>query len=212
VADPQRKRSFLNYFGTDERPTVERWVNWRDRVWRPLCVSLTRHNVHSDTVTLISFLTLAFFFVPLFALGYYVAAWAVIVVHLVLDGLDGPLARIGGYSSNRGALADIMNDITGMVVIVVVLVHSRFLNGTVGVLYVSSYLYLTILTIGLNILGASYRVILKSKYWMYVAMVVTVHAGVDVLNPFCAASVVYCVIYSAFAYVRLREYLPESMD
>ena len=85
------------------------------------------------------------------------------------------------------------------------------LNPTIGVLYVTTYLYLIILTVVLNILGVSYRVVIKTKYWMYIALIITVHSGIDALNPFCLAGTVYCTIYCIFAYMRLREHLPEYM-
>jgi phosphatidylglycerophosphate synthase len=204
-------RGFLHYFGSRERPTVAAWVAWRDRALSPAYRALARRNVHADTVTLTSFLVVLFFFVPLLALKHYLAAWLALGVHLVLDALDGPMARTSGYSSNRGAIADIMNDITGMVVVVAATVETGWVDPIVGLLYVATYLYLIVFTIGLNVLHAGFRVVLKSKYWYYVALIITVHSGRRILTPFAVACVVYCVGYVLVAFMRLRDHLPEAL-
>ena len=201
----------LNYFGSRERPTVARWIAWRDGLLAPTYRALARRNVHADTVTLISILLVLLFFVPLFVLKRYVAAWIALLGHVLLDALDGPMARTSGYSSNRGALADIMNDISGMVVVVAATAYAGWIDPTVAVLYVASYLYLIFFTIGLNLLGAGFRVVLKSKYWYYVALVVTVHTGRGVLNPFAAVCATYCVAHVLVAYVRMRDHIPEDL-
>jgi phosphatidylglycerophosphate synthase len=204
-------KGFLHYFGSRERPTVARWVAWRDRALFPAYRALARRNVHADTATLASFLVVLLFFVPLLALKQYVAAWAALLVHLALDALDGPMARTCGYSSNRGAIADIMNDITGMVVVVAATVTTGWIDPTVGLLYVASYLYLIVFTIGLNVLRAGFRVVLKSKYWYYAALVITVHSGRRILTPFAAACALYCVGYVLVAFMRMRDRLPEAL-
>ena len=204
-------KGLLNYFGSRERPTVARWIAWRDGLMGPTYRALARRNVHADTVTLISFLLVLLFFVPLLVLKWHLLAWLALLAHLALDALDGPMARTCGYSSNRGALADIMNDITGMVVVVAATVHAGWIDPTVALLYVATYLYLIVFTIALNVLRAGFRVVAKSKYWYYAALIVTVHTGQPVLTPFAVACVVYSVAYVLAAFMRMRNHIPEEL-
>lgn len=203
---PQRSR--LHYFGADEEEYFHRAADRRTQFIRPLAMYFVRRNVRSDTLTLGSFFLMPFFFFPLFGLGWYGFAWAVLILHIMLDGLDGPVARLGRYASDKGALADILNDITGMVVVMLTAVHFGFAHRTAGMLYLVTYLYMIIFIIARNVMQIPFKVAIKSKYWMFVAFLIRVHTGWDVLNPFLLFFSAYQTVMTVFGIVALRRHLP----
>ncbi len=201
-------RNKLHYFGADEEEYFHRVADRRTKLLRPLAMFFVRRNVRADTLTLASFLLLPLFFFPLFGLGYYLAAWAVLLLHIGLDGLDGPIARLGRYASDKGALSDILNDISGMVVVALTAIHFGFASPLLGGLYIVTYIYMITFIIARNVLEMPYRVVFKSKYWLYIFLLVKVHFHWDILNPFLLALSVYQTVMTVLGFIRLRRHLP----
>ncbi|HPQ71367.1 MAG TPA: CDP-alcohol phosphatidyltransferase family protein [bacterium] len=202
---PQHK---LHYFGADEEEYVQRIADRRTKLIRPLAMLFVRRNVRSDSLTLFSFLLVPLVFFPLFGLKQYIWCWIVLTLHILLDGLDGPVARLGRYASDKGALSDILNDITGMVVVMLTAMQFGFAYPMAGGLYIATYLYMIIMIIARNIMEMPFKVVFKSKYWMFVFLLVTVHSGYDLLNPFLLIMSVYQAVIAAVGVFHLRRHLP----
>ena len=201
-------RNKLHYFGADEEEYFHRVADRRTKMLRPLAMAFVQLNVRSDTLTLASFLLLPLFFFPLFGLGYYLAAWFILILHIALDGLDGPIARLGRYASDKGALSDILNDISGMVVVALTAIYFGFAGSLLGGLYMVTYIYMIIFIIARNVLEIPYRVVFKSKYWLYIFLLVKVHFHWDLLNPFLLLLSGYQVVMTVLGFVHLRRRLP----
>ena len=89
---------------TASRAAMDFWQSLRGTALRPLLEAMTRCRIRPDDLTALSaaaglaFCPLYFWSKPL--------AFAAIALHVVLDGLDGPLARHTKTASRRGSLAD----------------------------------------------------------------------------------------------------------
>ena len=198
----------LHYFGADEEEYFHRVADQRTKLLRPLAMFFVRRNVRSDTLTLASFLLLPFFFFPLFGLRYYLLAWLVLILHIVIDGLDGPVARLGRYASDKGALSDILNDITGMVVVALTAIYFDYASPSLGALYVASYIYMIIFIIARNVLEMPFRFVFKSKYYLYIFLLIKVHFGWNILDPFLLLLSIYQTVMAVIGFVHLRRHLP----
>ena len=201
-------RSKLHYFGASEEEYFHRVADRRTQLFKPLAMFFVRRNIRADTLTLTSFLLLPFFFFPLFGLKYYVAAWAVLLFHIFLDGMDGPVARLGRYASDKGALSDIVNDITSMVVVALTAMHFGFANPLLAGLYMATYLYMIVFIIARNVMDMPFKFVFKSKYYLFLFLLVKVHTGVDVLNPFLLILSGYQAVVTGIGFFHLRRYLP----
>jgi len=202
------KQSKLHYFGASEEEYFHRVADKRTQIMRPLAMFFVRHNVRSDTLTLASFILLPGFFFPLFGLGHYVAAWAVLILSIILDGLDGPVARLGRCASDKGALADIVNDISAMVVVGIAAIQFGWAVPSLAAVYMVTYLYMIVFIIARNVLQQPFQFVFKSKYYLYFFLLLKVHTGVDVLNYFLAAFSVYQVVVTVIGMYHLRRHLP----
>ncbi|MHA1568674.1 MAG: CDP-alcohol phosphatidyltransferase family protein [Alphaproteobacteria bacterium] len=203
---PQKSR--LHYFGADEEEYFDRIADRRTKLFRPVAMWFVRRNVRSDTLSLTSFMLIPLFFFPLFGLRLYVPAWIVLIMSLCLDGLDGPVARLGRYASDKGALSDILNDITGMVFVAVTAVYFGFAHPTLCMLYVVTYLYMIVFIIARNVMEMPFKVVIKSKYWLYVFLLVKVHWEVDILNWFLFGFSMYQAVMATLGFIMLRRHLP----
>jgi phosphatidylglycerophosphate synthase len=200
--------SKLHYFGASEEEYFHRAADKRTEFVRPLAMFFVQRNVRADSLTVASFLLLPFFFFPLFGLKNYLAAWAVLILSILLDGLDGPVARLGRYASDKGALSDIVNDITAMVIVGLTAIFFGFADPTLCALYIATYLYMIVLLIARNVLEVPYRFVFKSKYYLFVFLLVKVHFGLDILNGFLLVMSVYQLVVSVVGIIVLRRHLP----
>ncbi|MDP8223659.1 MAG: CDP-alcohol phosphatidyltransferase family protein [Candidatus Lernaella stagnicola] len=202
------KHSKLHYFGASEEEYFHKVADRRTQFVRPLAMFFVHRNVRSDTLTLASFLLLAFFFFPLFGLENYLAAWVILIISILLDGFDGPVARLGRYASDKGALLDIMNDITAMVIVGLTAIHFGHAVPLLGGLYIVTYLYMIVLIIARNVMEQPFRFVFKSKYYLFIFLLIKVHFHIDILNWFLLVFSVYQIGVTIQGMVHLRRTLP----
>ncbi|MEZ6058571.1 MAG: CDP-alcohol phosphatidyltransferase family protein, partial [Planctomycetaceae bacterium] len=91
-------------YSAGERDWMERTQQWRGKLFQPLLRSLTACRVSPSHLTLLSFIA-GTMFAPLWNQSAIIAL-AALVGHVLLDGLDGPLARYQGVASRRGSFTD----------------------------------------------------------------------------------------------------------
>ena len=109
----------------------------RGRSLGPLLAGLHAAGVTCDHVTLLS-LAVGTAFLPLWLAGLPGWALAALALHVLLDGLDGPLARFAGVASPRGSFTDTTSD-----QIVVALVTAGLMaTGAVGAVAGGVYIFL----------------------------------------------------------------------
>ncbi len=131
--------------------------------------------------------------------GVCVTAFIAVIVGIILDGLDGPLAKLEGRQTRSGAILDQANDLTCMVIVMITVSHYGLMNPTVAFLYVVSYLYLTFTSFAKNALRIEYRFVVKTKYPTYILLLVAHLTGVDITTWLCLAMVIYMIGDIAFS-------------
>lgn len=199
TGNPKINTNNLTYFGYTERPAFERMSAARSRWFRPLVQALIRRGVRPNHVTAASFLVLVIGFPLFFWLKLYFWAFFTLVLHIFLDGLDGPMARETGTDSPAGELLDGANDVTGMLIVVITASHYQFMNPTIGFIYASAYLYITFVAMAQNVLNIPFRFVGKTKYPVYILLCIRAAGGVDITTWFCVVAIAYMVIHIAVA-------------
>ncbi|MCA9177085.1 MAG: CDP-alcohol phosphatidyltransferase family protein [Planctomycetales bacterium] len=161
----------LNYFAENEQASQEQFKQHRDRAFSGVVALLVRCNVTPDMLSFVSMLMLAPF-------GYLVInspepgvvaiASLFLLLHVLLDGLDGPLARRLGTAGSAGAFVDMCCDHGGMIIVTWLVSAAGLIDGTIGNIYVATYTVAVVFIISLNILGSPLRFVLRSKYLFYI--------------------------------------------
>lgn len=206
----------LNYFGAEEQAAQEKFQQQRDRCFAPIVRGLARLGVTPNAVSLLGILMLAPF--AYLVLAYpepRVAALAsgFILLHVVLDGLDGPLARHYGKTGKAGALVDICCDQGGMVIVAWVLSAAGMIDGTIGSMYVLLYTTVVVFVIWLNSLGRQMRLVFRSKYLFYALIVLYGVTGWNwILTPALAAFSVVHLLQGGYGLFRLLRVLDSERD
>jgi phosphatidylglycerophosphate synthase len=93
-----------------EKKIVQKTYTWRNRFMGPLLSTLTKWGMTANKITYFRALITVGMLYELFVRGSFNGAIIVYVIFLLLDGLDGALARFQNASSDKGKFNDILID------------------------------------------------------------------------------------------------------
>ncbi len=146
------------------------WQKVRAAALRPLLDTMVFCGLSPGHLTLFSAI-FGLLFCPLY---FWIkpAAFMVLALHVVLDGLDGPLARHTNTASRRGSFTDSMSD----QLVVVASTLTLMATGTVGVLaggtYACGYTVVVLFAMVRNALSIPYSWLVRPRLIVYTWMVV----------------------------------------
>lgn len=207
--DPQRPPSKTDCYAAGERG----WMEWGQRVRAvvlgPLLVLLTRLKVMPDGVTLVAGM-IGLGFVPLWLTGHPDAALGCLLLHVLLDGLDGPLARYQQVASSRGSFTDTFADqlvVTGVTIAWMVKAPSG-LHIAAGSAYIFLYALVVAMAMVRNALNVPYSWLVRPRFLVYVALLGDRWWETNWTLVVLAVCDVLLAIKSASGFVRLRGRLP----
>ncbi|MDA0835513.1 MAG: CDP-alcohol phosphatidyltransferase family protein [Planctomycetota bacterium] len=173
MANPPTTKPTNDCYSAGERTAMLRNQEWRGQVLRPLLKLLTHIRVSPDLITVASLLAgLAFapawFSSPLLAFG-------LLLLHVLLDGLDGPLARYQNVASRKGSFTDTMAD--QLVVFATTL--TMIVAGEAHVVPASIYLFAYTIVVAFamirNSLDIPYSWLVRPRFIVYVWLVVNAY-------------------------------------
>ncbi|MBU2548562.1 MAG: CDP-alcohol phosphatidyltransferase family protein [Proteobacteria bacterium] len=206
-----RKTNYFNYFGEIEQAPLSAITRWRDMILSWPVRALDHAGVRPNQVTFLSFTIQIIFFPWFFAREKWVPALIVVLTHVLLDCLDGSLARVQGTASRGGALLDMFNDITGMAIVALTVIFlGRETAPGLTALYVVLYLYLTFFTIFLNVMGRPFAIIIRTKYFFFGLVFLKYWLNVDFLEPFLVICSLYMALHAMLSMNRLVDCLNEE--
>ncbi len=191
----------LNYFAAREQKSQERFKHQRDRLFYPIVRPLRDWGVTPDFISLCGILCLIPF-------GYLVLsspqpdtiaiASVLLALHVLLDGIDGPLSRLTETDGPAGAFVDMCCDHGGMIAIVWILSGAELINGTNGNVYVTLYTIAVVFIIWLNVLDHPFQWVFRSKYLTYLTIILYGFTGINLLDEaltaFSACNAILCVV------------------
>ncbi|MCZ7586451.1 MAG: hypothetical protein M5R36_25705 [Deltaproteobacteria bacterium] len=201
-----------SYFGWAERPYFQAMRVFRYGLFRPLLGGLARRGLRPNHITGASFLVILLGFPLFFGARQYGLAFAALALHLLLDGFDGPLAQLLGTQGRaQGALMDMSNDVTGMVIVVLTAAYfpesAAGVPTFIGAVYVVTYLYVTIFAVAQNLLNIHYAYVVKTKYAIYVLLFAKWLTGLELVTPIMVLASVYMGVSAFFGFMRVARTL-----
>ena len=117
----------------------------RDKVFRPIAKTLAKLGLTADLLSLLG-LTFAVFAAASVACNWLLAAGIFLSLSLLIDGLDGVVARLMGSANSRGELLDVFCDTAGVLSIMVGMTEAGFVTVSSLVLYAVSLALYTIVS------------------------------------------------------------------
>ncbi|MBI2122370.1 MAG: CDP-alcohol phosphatidyltransferase family protein [Candidatus Sungbacteria bacterium] len=182
----------FHYFSSKEEKHQERFRLMRDKILRVFLKPLIWLHISPNMLTFVSFISLGGFFYffidnPWFSIIFLFA-------HVLLDGVDGPLARATGKSSRAGSFLDMLNDHTGMVIVVATVIHYSMLDSLLGLTYVYTYSLLIVFILYQNSLGVPPSIVFRSKYLFYALYMLWALSGINIFNVTTAIFILFTSI------------------
>lgn len=170
VLNKKRKSKIADCYSDGERNWMLRTQQLRARLFRPLLEILERVSVTPDHLTLLSFLCgLAFCPVYFWSQG---TAFGLLFLHVLIDGLDGPLARHLGVDSRRGSFTDTIADQSVIAACTMTLMFAGTVSIIPGTLYVFLYTVVVLFAMARNSLGIPYTWLIRPRFAVYLWLIV----------------------------------------
>ena len=139
---------------------------WRAELLRPLLEWLKQLGFKANHVTLAGLLS-GLVFCPALLFGYPNVALGFLLLHVLLDGLDGPLARFRGEASNRGSFVDTMADQAVVTATTLALIQAGFAGIWTGGLYLFFYAVVVGFALVRNALAAPYSWLFRPRFLVF---------------------------------------------
>ncbi len=167
-------------YSAGERQAMLATQQWRGWALRPLLRCLTQIGVTADHITALSLLFgLLYCPLQLRAAGeqgaYQAAALAMLLLHALLDGLDGPLARYSKTASCRGSFTDTCADQVVVAAATATLMATKTLSISAGATYLFVYTMVVVFAMVRNSLRAPYSWLVRPRFFVYGWLVVEFH-------------------------------------
>ena len=169
-------------YSAGERKLMQWSQQLREYCLRPLLVSLAACRIQPDHITLMSVLVgLAFCPLYFYSKG---AALAVLVLHVLLDGLDGPLARFTNVASPRGSFTDSLADQTVVVAttITVMTAPEHAISVVAGSGYIFVYTLVVVFAMVRNAMQIPYSWVVRPRFVVYIWLIVELYWLPTTLN------------------------------
>lgn len=169
----------------------------------PLLRSLAWAHVSANHITIASLLC-GLAFVPAFEWFAPWQAFVLLFFHVLLDGLDGPLARFRGTASDRGSFTDTMVDQVVVSVVMIEMIHSGNAGLWPGSLYITLYLLVVTFAFIRNALKEPYSWLLRPRFIVFIWLIVEIYVWPGTLDRVLWGAVVVLALKSATGFWVIR--------
>ncbi len=174
----------------NRRPTCysdgESWCNdpatkIKLRVYRPILLACQRTGI---TPNMITFAGLVFGIAAGCALvfGFMWTTLILLIVHIVLDGIDGTLAKFLDNTTLQGSIFDTSSDMISLFFFVIGLLSMGLLDGRLSVWFIFVYVSIVVFSIVRNIFNRPYKNMLRPRYELYIVFAIYLFFGIDIFN------------------------------
>jgi phosphatidylglycerophosphate synthase len=196
----------IDCYADGERGFMDLTRRVRERASRPLLGALSRAGVRADHLTLLSLVS-GVGFAALWVTGLHITALASLVLHIVLDGLDGPLARFQNRASSRGSFTDTASDQLVVAASAFALLYTGTTAGVVTAIYVFVYTVVVCLAVARNALQIPYSWLVRPRLVVYAYIPVEVWLLPDTMDVVLWGSSALLFLKLATGFVRVRRRL-----
>lgn len=119
-------------------------------------------------------------------------------LHVILDGLDGSLARFQKKETSSGALIDVLCDHIGIISSAVFLVHFSYVNAVYVLIFSVLYTFIIFSSFLLGYLNIPYNYALRPRIFVYLAITLDFFYAKSISNPLI-------IIFSAIMFLSVFE-------
>jgi phosphatidylglycerophosphate synthase len=171
---PTRGAAGINCYSDGEGGFMAWSQSLRSRWLAPMLAWMAGIGLRASHITLLSLLA-GLAFCPVLLWGHPVAAFSLLLLHVLLDGLDGPLARFSGNASNRGSFTDTMADQLVVTAAAITMIHAGYAGTWPGGLYLFFYTIVVVFAFVRSALAAPYSWLFRPRFLVFIWYVVEMY-------------------------------------
>lgn len=165
-----------------ELVVTSRFNQFKDSLLSPLTLLLRLAHVKPLYLSLAG-LTILLFTLTLSLLFYQPLYFlAGLLTHLILDGLDGPLAR-RQKTTAPGVLADVTADYIGIIAASLFISYFNYAPSALAIIYTLLYTIVMALAIIRNVLKIPYRFLFRPRLYVYLALAIDYSFNFRLTSP-----------------------------
>lgn len=192
----------FNYFTEAEQGNLSRFVSLKTKILGPIARLFLGLGMSPNMMSLVSLLVMAGF--VWYAEANMIYALLFVVLHIILDNVDGTMARVSGASSNSGALVDIIVDQMVLVIGVMTLLYYGAISPFWSAIYLASYITMIFLLVILNNMGKSPTYVVRSKYLFFLTLLLDAWLNTSLMEPFLVIFGSYTALVALYLLNKLR--------
>ena len=167
----------VNVYSAGEGALMDASQTWRGKILMPLLKLLVMCRVKPNHLTYIS-LAFGIAFCIIFCFdfnGAKLIAFVMLMLHVLLDGIDGPLARHTGTESNKGSFTDSTVDQLVVAFTTIALIYKGNIDIIPGGLYLFFYTMVVVFAMVRSFLSIPYNWLVRPRFIVYAWFLVDVY-------------------------------------
>lgn len=178
--DQEEKKITNDCYSDGDRKMMEVSQDIRAKVLLPFLYLLKKLKVSADMLTFLSLVAGILASVSVF----YSKIWflLLLVLHVLLDGLDGPLARYTKTASGKGSFTDTMCDQIVVALTTAVLIKLKIIYPIAGGVYIFVYTVVIAFSMVRNALQIPYSWLVRPRFFIYIWFIVEFYIFPKTIN------------------------------
>ena len=167
----------VSVYSDGEQEMMDVTQTWRAKLFLPLLELLARCRVRPNNITFLSLLS-GIAFCVLFSFNIPLAkpiAFTMLALHVLLDGIDGPLARHLGTASNQGSFTDTTSDQLVVAFSTITLIYSGEIGIIPGGLYLFFYTLVVVFAMIRSSMDIPYSWLVRPRFFVYIWFIIEVY-------------------------------------
>jgi phosphatidylglycerophosphate synthase len=201
----EKKIKYSGIWTKSERKIKELSENLRNKFFHPVVFILAKLKITPNIMSIISALT---GIVATVYIWYDLKiAGILLIASLVLDGIDGPLARYTGTGSPRGEITDAFTDQTVISATTIGFIANGLIHPVIGGVYLAVYPLLVTFIILRNIINKPSLYVFRPRLFVYVSFLLYAFWGINWMNYIIIPATGIVGIYFLYNFFKLRRML-----
>lgn len=177
-------KSKVSVYSSGEESLMDVSQSRRHQIFLPLLKWFVLQGITPNHLTLLSLLSgIGFCFT--FGQSWEAArlvSFGLLLLHVLLDGIDGPLARFQGTAGNQGSFTDTSSDQLVVAFTTITLIHYAVVNAVTGGLYLFFYTLVVVFAMIRSSLAIPYSWLVRPRFFVYAWIPIDVYFLPGTLN------------------------------
>jgi phosphatidylglycerophosphate synthase len=196
------EKNKLSIFSEKENSFYLKCRNGREKVLMPIAAAIANTGISASYITFAGLLLMVpfvyfFRFNPWFSLIF-------LLLSLLLDSIDGTVARLQKADSERGAFNDFIADYTVYMIVFLTMLFYGLLNPFWATFHTFNYLTMQMLVIYANYKEIEVFPVIRSKFLVYLFFVIWLITANNYFDGLLVFMTIYMIITNFFLYLKIK--------